>query len=44
MSASTFGPSDTATTPIGICEFVDRRAGNASWIQALKVSGIDCGL
>jgi hypothetical protein len=43
-NADTFGPNDTATTPFGICEFVDRRANNASWIEALKVSGIDCGL
>lgn len=44
MSASTFGPTDTATTPLGICHFVDERSGNASWIEALKVTGIDCEL
>jgi len=43
-SASTFGPTDTATTPIGICEFVGDRANNSAWITALKVNGIDCGL
>jgi hypothetical protein len=42
--ATTFGPTDTATTPLGICNFVELYPNNASWIEALKVTGIDCGL
>jgi hypothetical protein len=44
QSASTFGPTDTATTPLGLCNFVELRANNAAWIEALKMTGIDCGL
>jgi len=39
-----FAPDDAATAALGLCRFVKERPNNTSWIEALRVNGIDCGL
>jgi hypothetical protein len=41
---TSFKGSDAATAALGLCRFVGKRPNNTSWIGALGVNGIDCGL